>query len=609
MRARTDHARLLLLTISALVAFVAALYGRFLFPLDATGGVDTDFFFSWQLVVNDALRHWKLLHWNSHLCGGTPGLANPQSGVLSPFNLLALLGINPALQMKIELVLHLALCAWGFALLCRRLRAPMPVGLVGFFIASGNGFLVFRVLNGQITFYPLFLIPLLIALAWPPSVTDTGSRLPAGQPKWRRDWPRRRDVLLGILVLCLMILEDGVYAYVYTFVLLGVWSLVISVARRSVSHLILIAVWALVPVALCMFRILPMAELLASPGLLGDLAEKRLTLHMPMGLVLKALFHFQQAELYPQYRPDISFPIWSSCGAFLGPVPLLLAAFALRLRKPDAATWGLVAAGIVGLALMFGHFSPWAPWALLRRLPLVGALGAPWRFAIVMILSSSVLAVAGLNRLVDHVTLRGWRLASRSILVLVVLLAVGGPLIYSLHPLFPRDIWVRRHLPAFIDRSRPFQQGVFNWKRMYEVIPDNIGVVNCYGSLGPPSGVQEHRPAAFLEPRAGTARLRVEPNELIVDVDAAAATTLVIQQNYHRDWAIEEGKTRSGLGESNGLLAVQVPAGKQQLRLGYRPTSFHRGLFLSGLALLGLALAASFLYRGKRSGSSRDRVN
>ena len=97
------------------------------------------------------------------MCGGVLGIGNPQSGALSPFNVLGLF-LNPVHQFKVELLLHILIMPIGFIMLTRSLKIPTPTALFGSVLWAGNGFLAFRLLHGQTTFFGLLLAPILLAL-------------------------------------------------------------------------------------------------------------------------------------------------------------------------------------------------------------------------------------------------------------------------------------------------------------------------------------------------------------------------------------------------------------------------------------------------------------
>jgi hypothetical protein len=219
-------------------------------PLDSIGSLDHDFFLAWQLLINDSLKKGQLLHWAHHFCGGIPGLANPQSGALSPYNLLGLY-FGPVLQMKINLLIHFVICGCGFIFLCKRMKVSPYLGILGFLVWTGNGFVLFRILHGQQTFYPLLYLPLLFAFFWPyiDKVSVKNIQI--------------RDIAGGSLLLIFMILEDGFQVLIYTYILLACISIYSIYKTKTLGSLVLISYWGIISVGLCLFRLLPVVELLS----------------------------------------------------------------------------------------------------------------------------------------------------------------------------------------------------------------------------------------------------------------------------------------------------------------------------------------------------------
>ena len=74
------------------------------------------------------------------------------------------------------------------------------------------------------------------------------------------------------------------------------------------------------------------------------------------------------------------------------------------------------------------------------------------------------------------------------------------------------------------------------------------------------------------------------PHRITIDLDAAQQGTLIINQNYHPDWRTDDGV----LHEWNGLLAVDVSPGQDQVVLRYFSRSFGLGLGISVVCLLGV---------------------
>lgn len=556
-----------------------AVYGRYLWPPWAYGTMDSDRFLSWQLAVNDALSHGALLHWNPYACGGVPGLAEPESGALSPLNVLGLL-MPPVLQQKVELLLHLAACAAGFQLIARRLLLSEWLGLLGFFIAAGNGFIVFGVLHGQTTFLPFLLVPLLVALAWP---RERGEVVAPGPDE-------RTRTLLALGIVSFMILEDGFQILLYASVLLGGLSLADAWSTRSARPLVTLLVWLVVPVFLCAARTFPMLMyVLPYPQRAPSLD------FMTADMAQKALFSPLQVQLTERFQLPRPHLPWWAYGSFVGVLPVALATIGTATRR-TAGVVGLALAAVAAVVLFFGRFASWAPWALLHAIPPITLVHFPGRFISMAILAVSVLAMVGAAstlRLVQRrAGLRGARWVTAGILFVVGIDFAGAT-----GPMFLAYVASNGSPTLRIDHSKPFHVGPGYRGRLLGDVSRNEAGVACTAPLRPVTHARADLQSAFLL-GAGTALLRdVKPNELDVDVDAKEPTTLVIDQNYDRDFAVAEGRVRSGVVSIDGLLGVDVPPGRQTVRLRFVPVAFRLGLAMSVLSTAAVAWA---LFRRRR---------
>ena len=76
-------------------------------------------FVPWRVLVNDSIRAGTLPLWTDLLGMGAPLLANHQSAVFYPPNLLSLI-IEPSIAISILAVLHLSFAGVGMVRLARR---------------------------------------------------------------------------------------------------------------------------------------------------------------------------------------------------------------------------------------------------------------------------------------------------------------------------------------------------------------------------------------------------------------------------------------------------------------------------------------------------------
>ena len=562
------------ITWAAELLFAGLLYGPLFVPLNHFGIIDYDQFLAWQLAVNDALASGQLLHWAHHFCGGVPGLADPQSGALSPFNLPGLF-FNPVVQMKISVAVHLLACAAGFHLLARRARWPVYFAIAAFVIWAGNGFIVFRLLHGQETFYPLLYLPLLLALLWPYLAAD-------GEPG-----ALRRDLLAGAALVSLMILEDGFQVLIYAGIFFGSAGLAAAILRRDARALGMLAAWMAWALALCAMRLLPMAELLREyPRITTE--QDFLTPQM----FADAFFNPRQLELYIGFQPSPPHNVWAAYGAFTGWAPFALFAWgvALAWSRRSQAFVPLLVAVLVCFLLMLGHFAAWSPWAMLHSLPLMDMVRAPHRFASMVIFGVAIFAMFAQQDLLR-------RLHEREGAALLIALAVAGVCAFgqirALHPLLEAGFGAHQPPYRSIARDQPFVHRLIDSSRMYSAVASNAGAYNCYRALDLPNAVRPDFPLATPMHDDSSVAASIGPNTINLQIENRSAEIILINENYHRDWTVVAGRADRLERSADGLMALHVPPGSGGIRLRFVPRAFIAGAVMSLAVLLVSLLVIS----------------
>ena len=87
-------------------------------------------FYPWRLFAAESLRQGRLPLWNPYQFCGTPFVANSQSAVFYPFNLL--FALLPTMRaFAVSAVLHLTFCGWFTCLFLRRLKCHAFAALLG----------------------------------------------------------------------------------------------------------------------------------------------------------------------------------------------------------------------------------------------------------------------------------------------------------------------------------------------------------------------------------------------------------------------------------------------------------------------------------------------
>jgi hypothetical protein len=88
-------------------------------------------FYPWRHFAAQSVRAGTIPLWNPYQFCGTPFVANSQSAVFYPGNLLFYLMPDTACAFGYSAVLHLTLCGWFTYLLLRRLRCSLVAALTG----------------------------------------------------------------------------------------------------------------------------------------------------------------------------------------------------------------------------------------------------------------------------------------------------------------------------------------------------------------------------------------------------------------------------------------------------------------------------------------------
>jgi len=562
-----EHRRTAALAAVALVfatVFCWPLLGRF-GQIGALRDNDWDQHLTVHWVPYETVRQYgEIPLWNPYVCGGMPMLGNPQSRWLSPFFLLHLLyGLERGLQL--EMIVHVGLAWLGALLLGRTAGLSWMASLAPAIIFAGSSWFSLHLAEGHTTWMAFAYMPGILAAA-----------------------ASGKHVLAGI-GLALATYEGGVYAVPYTVLVLSLLALHRTIAERSVRPLAGLGISAIMAACVAAPKLLLMQALMTRYPRVIESRES-----VGLELLTRALLGRDQ-DWHAVVSDDQE---WSfiEYGAYVGPIAFALAVYGALGAKGRAVPW-IVLLG-VGLALSVGGTlgGDYSPWAFLHQLPVFTSLRKPSRFLLLVVLAIGMLAGLGVDRFVSR--RGGWRkaLAIALLVTATIDLAYVGP---------PQLRVVAYSEEITFERSKSFVQLNFNTpKQMYAAAQANMGSLNCYEPLEPavaPLGVNEpgYRGEQYLL-REGTVRLvGWSPNRLTVAVSSNAPNVLVINYNYDAFWRVVSGAGHTF--DHEGLLAVSIPAGSQQLALAYRPQRFAIGVLL---AIAALTITGARVLRRRSSPTS-----
>ncbi|QSQ11481.1 hypothetical protein [Myxococcus landrumensis] len=502
--------------------------------------------------------------WNPWSCGGQYALGSPQTRSFAPTLVLSsLVGARRAEPLLLWTFLVLGM--EGFFRYARR-RVGSALGALGG--APLFGLISFTALSwsiGWLNFAGFLLLPWLLHGTW----LATRGKLSGAA------------MVGGVFALLLGF--GGTYPVpMYAlFVALETGRSLYSLRgmpqrRRALWSLGLTACFTL---AACAFRLWPLVETMRSaPRIMAGTPGK------PLGLLVEMLLQLPARSGY------------SDPGNFyFAPVALVLVLPALVFARRRAAFPAIVAGLSAWMAA--GYTVNPSLFAGLRQLPIFGTFRYPERFLVPTAFFLAELAALGLAVLL----VRSWRSPARwtwaAVAACAVMLASWGLHVRAFDNL---TRWAQM-IPMPVEKEQPFAQARGNRWSQGHLLALNRGSIACFEAWPVPMSPRlrgDLGQEEYLEdPGSGTAR-RVEwtPNRLTIDVDATQPAVLLVNQNWHPGWKSAQGEVVS----RDGLLGVQVPAGKHQVVLSFRPRSGIGGMMVSTLAWVALGFLAWRERRGQR---------
>lgn len=501
--------------------------------------------------------------WNPYYCGGVYGLGSPQARFAAPPFLLTLLFGTLRAEPLVAFAMTLGGLEGAFRYARARGATSLGAGL-GAPIFALSGHFAFSAALGWTNFFGFQLLPWMLL----------GFRGAARGSM--------RGVALAAVTSGFVVGFGGTYAAPMAVPLVA-FEIASTLAERKPSVLRVARglggafVASALALGVSAFRLWPVAETLArAPRVIGG--APGLEVRRTLGALLRPLAAPNGGDFE---SANGTFYI----GAF---VVVALVAGIVRWRS-----WSLVVTAYLTIWVAIGYAIEPSLFGLMRRVPLYDSLRYPERFLIPFALYVAVLSAIGISRLfvLSRTTPRVG--APLFVLASIAMLAGLVPMIRNHHVATA----ARTMAPAPQRVSREFHQARGNrWVAAYYPAMSR-GSLSCWDAYPVPQSpllrgdlVEEAYPT---DPTAGTARIAAwTPNRLEIDVDLKVAARVAVNQNAHPGWRVSTGSVTN----ERGLLAIDLPAGKQRVTLRFLPRSAVLGALTSALALAILA----FLVRRER---------
>ncbi len=501
-------------------------------------GADRDMFAQLRWVPYYTLTHFhQLPFWNPYKCGGMPMLGNPESAIVTPFILIYLIfGLVPG--MILEIYLHVAIMFAGGYVLGRELGLVPLAALVLAAMFPSSSWLSLHVAVGHLNFLSIAYIPWILALL------IASCRL--------RRW---HLAMLGGLLSGLT-LTEGNYGFIFAAMLVALFAVWYAIVQLSIRPLLVAAVIGIFALALGLPKLIPTAELLTINPRNWGLS------YLTWRGVLISLFSRDQDLDHPM----IASFFFSEYAGYIGAPFILLALTGVIGNLRKSIPWVIGAYSF--LMLYRGDTGPNVPTVWMRYLPLGGDLGLCGRWVIPLFFCVTVLAALGAQKLCERPEPWGRRLAMALLMVGVAdaWIVCAPNYRYLLQP--PRPV------PAPSKAFRQYYGGFV--VPLTAIAQAGLGSTNC-GGVGytvPRGNVrgyneQGYRGEYYLLDAGSVTQTRWTPNRLSYEVNAAEPTSIVINQTMYPGWRLARG---NGLVyPERGLIAVRVPAGRQEIELAFTP--------------------------------------
>lgn len=536
----------------------------FLYPIfknqENWGGRDWYFFQTLSGVARESiLEYHQIPLWNPYQMGGIPLLANPQSTFLSPsFIFIILFGV--ILGQKLQVLAYLILGMFGIYMLSRYLDLGGYSSYLPPVVYMLSSIYALRIAVGHVTW---------MAMAWIPWVFLF----------FLKSFETRKNTFIIAIFLTLMVFEGGIYIFSYTVLLLIIYSIFKMIQVRNMKPLMIVSLAIILSLLISAVKFLPLIELsMTYPMLQSDSTGYTLE------IMYTALLERTQG-VTAHVMPNQGNAYWHEYGTYIGILPLFLSLIGIVVSLKSR--WPLILTGAILLIISLGKFSPINMWSIIQLLPLYNSLKLPIRIILVVIFIISILGGIGLSRIEE----RYKKFAAVVIFIIFIdLLLINGPILYDTFTVSPPNI----------NRSETFYQikKTVEIDKMYQDVLENKGVIDSYeGIITLPQNAipryihntlnPNYRGEVFLLDNGDSFIYYLSPNIVKVSLNTSKDNTLILNQNFFKDWYVRNEKGNIHNTKSyKGLISIDVTPKDKEITFFYLPKTFVYGSIITMITIV-----------------------
>lgn len=534
--------------------------------------IEDGHYFFHQIEISKAAirRYHELPLWNPFDCKGIPMWDHPENITASPIFWLTL-PFNSGVTVIVWHLAHVVVGFLGMWLLC---RDDLKLSRAATFVAAcawSFGTVHNQYAGEHMAFVSFYHAPLLL-FAWRKA-----------EHSW--NWAVGTGLLLA-----LMVYDGATYPLPLNVVFLGIETLTrLTSVRRALRVAGAAGVVGLVGLSIGASRILPIQDQFAAHNRIVEPDLDHLAnLKTWVTMYLLRSAHWRAHVEGQQY-------VLGEYHAYIGWLGLLL--FVLGVAVAGAESWWLVAASVGLVILMLGHFSSWAPWAILQgHVPPFKSMRVPSRFRLILAMPIAAFMAYAIDR-VPALVQRWLGKPSLANAARVGLIGLGLMGAGDSAGLFT-EILEYRFLdsgPARVQPSTRFYYGGADLHPDFANQPrQNHAWLGCRAAWAYTANAAvwtgDVPQAKAVDDGAVVEVANRTHNTFTIDVNATRPSRIRINSAYERGWQSNVGT----VVDDNQLLALDLPPGHHRVQMRYWPRRLTLGLWIS---LFGLVGSLAFLAR------------
>jgi hypothetical protein len=541
-------------------------------------------------VIKSVYEFGSLPFWNPWYCGGNVLWQNPQVALLSPTYAFAAF-VPLALAMKLNIVVHYLLGFAGMHLLLTRAiglaNLPAVFFLACVFTLAGGP--VFHLAVGHATFLPYFFLPWILFCLL--RGIETGQlRYAAGAAG----------------VSAIAVYNGGIHIAFMMAAALVCFCVMASLLRRDWRPIAMLAAVGTLAALLAAPKLVPATAFVRDARTVDARVIPPGADFMDRDMLMRA---FLDPFQYRRLRFEGQNYGWHEYGNYIGPLGGVLVAASLVWILLQWRAWrelwvaaALALTAVVLLSIAVGEIGPYAPYALLRKLPVVSQFRVPSRYLVVFVLFAAAMIGSAWRHAAPALPLEARRFAAIVLVLSSCALAYWNHIqfegVFTLAPLESSFRWLARPGEPAIDHVT---EGLAPARSpMLRALVENRSIVRCYEPLRLSGDLAIGRPVVFADPGGQVGDIEFAPNRIAFRALAGpVATRVFLNQRFATGWSSDAGSMM--VDPSTGLAYIELPPGA-----GGRFTfSFAPPLLVPSLILFtaGIALAAAMWRRTLAPGS------